>query len=463
MDPDVSRRPRISLTMIVRDEQKNLPALPGVGARGLRRDRRRGYRQHRPDQGDRPRVRGEGVRLRLDRRFRRGAERGAGTRHRRLCILARCRRRGRSGRAGEVAGAARRLAGRRPGRPTSCDAPATRAPTAAAARPSSIISGCSRCGPMSAGRIASTSRSCRPCAGPRSPCAGPTWSSGTPGIPTSPCGPASSTATAGSCSEELNDRPDEPFILFNLGAIAIERKDWREALGYLRREPGALGAERLDHAEAVRPDRPGPPDARRPGRRAAGLRRGAGAGPRGRRAVVPQGGRPPPAGRVGRGGSVAGGRSWACAARAVRQRGHGDLRASDPAQPGRPGRRARATARRKRGSGGRCSRNARATARRGRGCNRSRAPRSGRAGDDPAAFRATPRRNAGSSGISRCRGHRRSPALSRNPFRARKRTPDARGTSIKSDSRISKKNRLHLHSCVEVLHCIMEEPRNEDP
>ena len=36
--------------------------------------------------------------------------------------------------------------------------------------------------------------------------------------------------------EELKDRPDEPFILFNLGAIAIERKDWGEgALGYLRR------------------------------------------------------------------------------------------------------------------------------------------------------------------------------------------------------------------------------------
>ena len=35
--------------------------------------------------------------------------------------------------------------------------------------------------------------------------------------------------------EELKDRPDEPFILFNLGAIAIERRDWGGALGYLRR------------------------------------------------------------------------------------------------------------------------------------------------------------------------------------------------------------------------------------
>jgi tetratricopeptide (TPR) repeat protein len=35
--------------------------------------------------------------------------------------------------------------------------------------------------------------------------------------------------------EELKDRPEEPFILFNLGAIAIERKDWHGALDYLGR------------------------------------------------------------------------------------------------------------------------------------------------------------------------------------------------------------------------------------
>ena len=34
---------------------------------------------------------------------------------------------------------------------------------------------------------------------------------------------------------ELEDRPDDPFILFNLGAIAIERRDWHEALGFLER------------------------------------------------------------------------------------------------------------------------------------------------------------------------------------------------------------------------------------
>ena len=35
--------------------------------------------------------------------------------------------------------------------------------------------------------------------------------------------------------EELKDRPEEPFILFNLGAIAIEQKDWRGALEFLGR------------------------------------------------------------------------------------------------------------------------------------------------------------------------------------------------------------------------------------
>ena len=34
---------------------------------------------------------------------------------------------------------------------------------------------------------------------------------------------------------ELEDRPNDPFVLFNLGAIAVERRDWSEALGYLKR------------------------------------------------------------------------------------------------------------------------------------------------------------------------------------------------------------------------------------
>ena len=34
---------------------------------------------------------------------------------------------------------------------------------------------------------------------------------------------------------ELARQPDDPFVLFNLGSIAIERQDWREALDYLNR------------------------------------------------------------------------------------------------------------------------------------------------------------------------------------------------------------------------------------
>ncbi len=34
---------------------------------------------------------------------------------------------------------------------------------------------------------------------------------------------------------ELRERPDEPFLLFNLGSIAVEQKDWPRALVYLRR------------------------------------------------------------------------------------------------------------------------------------------------------------------------------------------------------------------------------------
>ena len=33
---------------------------------------------------------------------------------------------------------------------------------------------------------------------------------------------------------ELAERPDDPFVLFNLGAIAVERQDWPDALGHLQ-------------------------------------------------------------------------------------------------------------------------------------------------------------------------------------------------------------------------------------
>ena len=34
---------------------------------------------------------------------------------------------------------------------------------------------------------------------------------------------------------ELAERPDDPFVLFNLGSIAIERQDWRTAIPLLRK------------------------------------------------------------------------------------------------------------------------------------------------------------------------------------------------------------------------------------
>ena len=32
---------------------------------------------------------------------------------------------------------------------------------------------------------------------------------------------------------ELAERPQDPFLLFNLGAIAVERRKWQNSLGYL--------------------------------------------------------------------------------------------------------------------------------------------------------------------------------------------------------------------------------------
>jgi GT2 family glycosyltransferase len=44
--------------------------------------------------------------------------------------------------------------------------------------------------------------------------------------------------------EELAERPDDPFVLFNRGAIAIEMRDWRGALDFLRRS--LKGSARTD-------------------------------------------------------------------------------------------------------------------------------------------------------------------------------------------------------------------------
>ena len=39
---------------------------------------------------------------------------------------------------------------------------------------------------------------------------------------------------------ELAERPDDPFVLFNLGSIAIERQDWRPAIPLLRKSLAGL-------------------------------------------------------------------------------------------------------------------------------------------------------------------------------------------------------------------------------
>ena len=141
--------------------------------------------------------------------------------------------------------------------------------------------------------------------------------------------------------EELKDRPDEAFILFNLGAIAIERQRVGEAPRYLRRSLQRSASSdsitrKLFALIARAHQMLGDTE-----RGAAGPRRGSVAGPRGRGAVVPQSGRVPAAGRVGRRGALLADDPGPVAAGAVRQRGHGSLRASDPAQPGSAGRRAR--------------------------------------------------------------------------------------------------------------------------
>ena len=108
------------------------------------------------------------------------------------------------------------------------------APTAAAARPSSITSGCSRSATTSAGPTASTSRSCPHCAGPASPCDGPTWSSGIPAISTSPCGQEARPR----CADPA--RGAEGPARRAVRAVQPRRDRHRaarlaEALGYLRR------------------------------------------------------------------------------------------------------------------------------------------------------------------------------------------------------------------------------------
>ena len=140
--------------------------------------------------------------------------------------------------------------------------------------------------------------------------------------------------------DELDERPDDPFVLFNLGAIAVERQEWREALALLRRSlAGSAPTDSITrklYALIARAHQM----LGEPARGAGGLRRGAGARPGRRRADLPRGGGPAADGRPGRRPAVLGTDPHPEPARAVRQRRPGDLRPPHPAQPGGAGRRA---------------------------------------------------------------------------------------------------------------------------
>ena len=59
---------------------------------------------------------------------------------------------------------------------------------------------------------------------------------------------------------ELIERPDDPFVLFNLGASAVQQKRVSRRARAPGAQPGAFGATRLDRAQVICPDRPRAPD-----------------------------------------------------------------------------------------------------------------------------------------------------------------------------------------------------------
>ena len=137
--------------------------------------------------------------------------------------------------------------------------------------------------------------------------------------------------------EELAERPDDPFTLFNLGSIAVERTEWNDALGYLKRSLAGLGTDGFDRPQAFCPDRAGPPDAGRFPSALKGCAEGLSLDPEDaelwfRKAVVHRHrGEPAEAEQCWR-------RILTLSRPAeVRQRGPGDLRPPHPAKPGGPG------------------------------------------------------------------------------------------------------------------------------
>ena len=110
-------------------------------------------------------------------------------------------------------------------------------------------------------------------------------------------------------SSELEDRPNDPFILFNLGSIAIERQEWQRSTRFPEAEPGGSAptdsiTRKLFALIARVHQMLGDST-----KAASDLRRRIEHRPRRRRALVPQGRRPPasaasrPRPRVAGGGS----------------------------------------------------------------------------------------------------------------------------------------------------------------
>ena len=141
--------------------------------------------------------------------------------------------------------------------------------------------------------------------------------------------------------EELKDRPNDPFVLFNLGSIAIEQRDWRGSLEYLKRSlSGSAPTDSITcklfaliaRSHQMLGDSPiGAPDLR--GRLEIRACR--------RRALVSQGGRPSASRRVDRCRILLATHLVAQASGAISERRPGYLRPSDPSQPGRTRLRAR--------------------------------------------------------------------------------------------------------------------------
>jgi hypothetical protein len=106
---------------------------------------------------------------------------------------------------------------------------------------------------------------------------------------------------------ERDERSDDPFVLFNLVAIAVERREWQEGLGFLKRSlAGSASTDsivrKLYALIARAPDNGNLP------RGPAHLPRGNEARSRGCRVVVPHRGSTPAPGRIGRCRAIGGGR-----------------------------------------------------------------------------------------------------------------------------------------------------------